>query len=356
MSHTRPIIKFIFALAFVLLHPILSSYGEGQGSERFNYLLEGQDLKALVNIKGGMYLKQGHPVGFHFELLNQFASHQRCDIRIAPSQENNPWDLLINGSIDILVVDSAKDTIPDEYSDRVISSLELNRSDQVWVVTKENYPMLQNMNYWFGYFSQTKEYKALEEKYYRQYSRLTFPNGPVSVLSPYDQIIKEYAKSIGWDWRLLASLIYQESKFSVSAKSHRNAYGLMQVLPATAKRYNIEDLYDPEQNIRAGTQFIKRLINLYNRSEIDSANKVKFVLAAYNAGEGRVEDIRRAAKHKSVNANEWDSLKTVIPYMNLKGELPKDLLKHGNFKGIETLNFVDEIVNRYENYKMLVKK
>ena len=356
MSHMRPIIKFIFAIIFVLLHPILSSSDAGQNGDRCDYFLEGKNLKAMVNIDGGMYLNQGHPVGFHFELLNRFASHQRCNIRIAPAQEKDPWTLLINGNIDVLVVDSARDTIPYEYADKVISSLELNEFDQVWVVTKENYPMLQNMNYWFGYYSHTKEYRKLESKYYRKYSRLTFPNGQVKVLSPYDQIIKEYSKAIGWDWRLLASLIYQESKFSVSAKSHRNAYGLMQVLPSTAIRYDIDDLYDPEQNIKAGTLFIKRLLNLYNTSEIDSVNKIKFVLAAYNAGEGRIEDIRRAAQYKSVNTNEWDSIKTVIPYMNHKGELPKDLLKHGNFKGTETLNYVDQVVDRYENYKMLVKK
>lgn len=352
----RPIIKFIFAVTFILLHPLLSSSGEGHSGERYHFLLEGKNLKAMVNINGGIYLKKGHPVGFHFELLNNFASHQKCNIRIAPAQENNPWDLLISGAIDILVVDSAKDTIPYEYSDRVISSLELNGSDQVWVVTKDNYPMLQNMNYWFGYYSHTKDYKHLEKKYYRDYSRISFPNGQVTVLSPYDQIIKEHSKLIGWDWRLLASLIYQESKFSVSAKSHRNAYGLMQILPSTAKHYNVEDLHDPEQNIKAGTLLIKRLIRIYDSYDMDSTNRVKFVLAAYNAGEGRLEDIRRAAQHKSVNANEWDSLKTVIPYMNLKGSLPKDLLKYGNFKGTETLNFVDEIVNRYENYKLMVKK
>ncbi|MFA6770018.1 MAG: transglycosylase SLT domain-containing protein [Bacteroidales bacterium] len=356
MSHIRQIIKFIFTLSFILLHPILSSSDEGNSGKRDNFSLEGESLKAMVNINGGMYLKQGHPVGFHFELLNRFASHQKCDMRIAPSQENDIWDLLINGTIDILVIDSAKDTIPHKYSDRVISSLKLNSLDQVWVVTTDNYPMLQNMNYWFSFFNHTKDYKNLEQKYYRQYRRLTFPNGPVTILSPYDQIIKKYSKSIGWDWRLLASLIYQESKFSVSAKSHRNAYGLMQVLPSTALHYEIEDLYDPEQNIKAGTLFIKRLIGLYNSSEIDSINKIKFVLAAYNAGEGRLEDIRRVAQHKSINANEWDSLKTAIPYMSLKDELPKELLRHGSFKGTETLNFVDEIVNRYENYKMLVKK
>ncbi|MDD2584286.1 MAG: transglycosylase SLT domain-containing protein [Bacteroidales bacterium] len=352
----RPIIKFIFAITFILLHPVLSSSDIGTNGSRDNFLLEGESLNAMVNIKGGIYLNQGHPVGFHFELLNRFASHQKCDVRVAPVQESNPWDLLLKGNIDILVINSETDTIPKEYSNKVVSSLSLNQKNQVWIVTKENYPILQNMNSWFNYYSYTKEYKKLQSKYYTNYRRLAFPSGPVKVLSPYDQIIKEYSKTIDWDWRLLASLIYQESKFSVSAKSHRNAYGLMQVLPSTAKHYNVEDLYDPKQNIKAGTLFIKRLIGLYKSSEIDSLNQIKFVLAAYNAGEGRLQDIRRAAQYKSINSNNWDSLKTVIPYMSLKGELPEDLLRHGSFKGTETLNFVDQIVDRYENYKMLVKK
>lgn len=352
----RPIIKLIFTISLILLHPVLSSSDAVKSCDIDNSLLEGESLNAMVNVKGGIYLNQGHPVGFHFELLNRFASHQKCNIRVAPVQENDPWELLLNGSIDILVANSATDTIPSEYANKVVSSLALNNKDQVWIVTKENYPMLQNMNSWFHYYSHTKDYKRLKSKYYSNYRRLSFPNGPVSVLSPYDQIIKEYSKTIDWDWRLLASLIYQESKFSVSAKSNRNAYGLMQVLPSTAQHFNVEDLYDPEQNIKAGTLFIKRLIGLYKDSQIDSVNKIKFVLAAYNAGEGRLQDIRRAAQYKSINSNDWDSLKTVIPYMSLKGELPNDLLKHGTFKGIETLNFVDQIVDRYENYKMLVKR
>lgn len=352
----RPIIKTILALSFILIHPVLSSSDEGHNGEKIDFFLEGKELSAMVNINGGIYLSQGHPVGFHFDLLNRFAKHQKCNIKIAPSQEKDHWNSLMDGTTDILVVDAAGDSIPDQYADKVISSLYLNDKEHVWVVKKENYNMLQSMNYWFGYYSHTREFRNMQNKYYRMYRRNTFTNGPVSVLSPYDQIIKQYARSIGWDWRLLASLIYQESKFRISAKSGRDAHGLMQILPSTAKKFDIVDLYDPEQNIKAGTLFIKRLISLYNSHEIDSVNRVKFILAAYNAGEGRVEDIRRAADYKKINRFEWDSLKQVIPYMSIHGELPEELLRHGKFKGTETINFVDEILNRYENYKMLVKK
>lgn len=352
----RPVLKFFLALSCIILHPILSTSDEGGNEERYDYQLEGSQLNALVNVQGGVYLSQGHPAGFHFELLKKFASHQKCNISISPTKENDPWKELINGNVDILVVNAATDTIPEYYQDKVISSLELNNQEHVWVVLKENYHTLQSLNYWFGYFNHTNEYNNLSNKYFKNYIQNRFSNVPVTILSPYDQIIKEYAVQLGWDWRLLASLIYQESKFRISAHSRRNAHGLMQLLPSTANTFDIDDLFDPEQNIKAGTLFLKRLSNLYSSSEIDSINRIKFILAAYNAGEGRVEDIRRVAQYKNINTYKWDSIKAAIPYMNRVDELPDTLLRHGKFKGIETINYVDEIIDRYENYKVLVKK
>ncbi|MDP3451658.1 MAG: transglycosylase SLT domain-containing protein [Bacteroidales bacterium] len=351
----RPIFKLILILIPALIIPALSTSGGGNNIEKSRYSVEGKELKAMVVIKGGMYLNHGHPVGFHFDLLNRFANHQRCKVKIKPVIESDPWRELTEGRIDLLVVDSVRDTIPDQYSHLVISGLDLNDYEQVWVVAKENYTMLQNMNYWIGYYRNSEEYSNLIRKYYKQYKRVSFENGPISVLSPYDPIIKRYASTIGWDWRLLASLIYQESKFSMSARSGRGAHGLMQVMSQSAKHLDISELYDPELNIKAGTMLIKRLSNLYKSSNIDSVNQIKFVLAAYNAGEGRVEDIRRFAIHTGINHNEWDSAKSVISMMRERENLPEGVVKLGTFKGTETLNFVDSILERYDNYKVLVK-
>jgi len=351
----RLILKYIsvFLILFTLI--IITSQKEENIKERGAIILEGSVLNALVNIKGGVYLKSGHPVGFHFDLLNRFAEHQRCFIKIKPVTDCNPWLELTEGRVEIVVADSRRDTIPEEYSHLLISSLDLNEFEQVWVVTKENYHLLQNMNYWFGFFQNSKDYNALVKSYYKNYPRVNFTDGIVSTLSPYDALIKSYSSSIGWDWRLMASLIYQESKFSMSARSGRGAYGLMQIRNATAKQFGIDNIYDPEQNIKAGTLMIKRLINLYKSSDIDSINRIKFVLAAYNAGEGRVEDIRNLAEHKGVNPNNWDSVKVVIAHMKSSEKIPKGVIKLGNFKGTETLKFVDNILDRYENYKVLVR-
>lgn len=351
----RQIVKILFISAIIVIQPLLSSSVEGIKEERYTYFLEGKELKALVTIKGGVYINDGHPVGFHFDLLNRFANHQRCNIIINPVHNRDHWRELAEGKVDLLVVDAARDSIPFEFADRVISGVDLNDSEQVWVVRKENYQMLQNMNYWFGYFSHTKEYSQLVSSYYRRYSRNRFPSGPVSVLSPYDSLIRSYSAQIGWDWRLLASLIYQESKFSISAKSGRGAHGLMQIMSSTARQFNIENLYDPEQNIKAGTMLLKRLSGLYTSPQIDSVNKIKFILAAYNAGEGRVEDVRRVAEYKGFDPHNWDSAKDAILYMRSGDKLPEGVVKFGRFKGVETLNFVDEVLTRYENYKVMVK-
>ena len=300
-------------------------------------------------------MKKGHPVGFHYELLNRFAQHQRCNIKVTPVDGTNPWKELAEGRVDIVVADAARDTIPDEYSGLFISSLDLNDYEQVWVVTKEKYPLLQNLNYWFGYYQHSREYDNLVYSYYRYYERDSFKNRITTHLSPYDSLIKKYSATIGWDWRLLASLIYQESKFSLSARSFKGACGLMQIKNSTAKQFNIEDVYDPEENIRAGTLYINRLIKLYNRPEIDSLNQVKFVLAAYNAGEGRLNDIRRAADFLEINANDWENAKEVLGAIRTIDRLPQELTCLSGFKGTETIKYVDEIISRYELYSKLVR-
>jgi len=158
-------------------------------------------------------------------------------------------------------------------------------------------------------------------------------------------------KKIDWDWRLLAALICQESKFSASVRSSRGAHGLMQIKKETARQAGIQDVYDPEQNISAGTMLIKRLVNKFNKENIDSVNSVKFILAAYNAGDGRLEDVRSFARHKSENPDDWNSLVKIIPMMRESEAIPVGILRFGTFNGKETIRFVEEVLSRYEEYK-----
>jgi soluble lytic murein transglycosylase-like protein len=97
----------------------------------------------------------------------------------------------------------------------------------------------------------------------------------------YDSMIKRMANQHRVDFALIKAIMHVESSFNPYAASHKGALGLMQVLPATAKRYGIEDIYDPAQNIEAGVRHIRYLSELFS-------NKQYLVIAAYNAGENAV--------------------------------------------------------------------
>src|ERR1043165_1998488 len=97
-----------------------------------------------------------------------------------------------------------------------------------------------------------------------------------------DRIIIEDGQREGVDPRLIHAVIWQESKNKVAARSHAGAQGLMQLMPATAKRFGCQHPEDPAENIEAGTKYLSWLLKRF-------AGNVELVLAGYNAGEGSVD-------------------------------------------------------------------
>jgi soluble lytic murein transglycosylase-like protein len=97
-----------------------------------------------------------------------------------------------------------------------------------------------------------------------------------------DRLIFEAGENYGVDPRFLHAVIWQESKYDTDARSHAGAQGLMQLMPATAKRFGCEDRNDPEENITAGTKYLSWLLKRFE-------GNVELALAGYNAGEGSVD-------------------------------------------------------------------
>lgn len=108
-------------------------------------------------------------------------------------------------------------------------------------------------------------------------------NSPVFREKPstYDRLIRRYAEEHGVDFALIKAIMQAESSFNPYAVSSKGARGLMQVMPETASRYGVRDIYNPTENIRAGVEHLKYLSEIFN-------NKVYLVIAAYNAGENAV--------------------------------------------------------------------
>lgn len=98
----------------------------------------------------------------------------------------------------------------------------------------------------------------------------------------YDIMIESIADRYGVERGLVKAIMHTESSFNPYAKSHVGAQGLMQLMPATARRFNVKNSYDPQQNIEGGVKYLKWLMKRFN-------GNVSYVLAAYNAGEGNVD-------------------------------------------------------------------
>ena len=102
------------------------------------------------------------------------------------------------------------------------------------------------------------------------------------VQAPYREVVEAASKNYGVDADLITSVIAVESNFDPKAVSRKNARGLMQLLPETASRFGVKDIFDPQENINAGTRYLRELLVKYN-------NDLALTLAAYNAGSERVE-------------------------------------------------------------------
>jgi len=100
----------------------------------------------------------------------------------------------------------------------------------------------------------------------------------------YDPLIRRMARTYRLDPALVKAVIHAESSFDPGAISSRGAQGLMQLMPGTARRYGVHNVFDPEENVRAGTEHLRNLLEQFSDTSL--------ALAAYNAGENAVERYR----------------------------------------------------------------
>lgn len=342
---------FAFTVAFLaVLLPKWEREKKDLPSPRF---LAGDTISCTVLIQNSIASK-GYTLGYIYELFSHFDKAQMCKTNITPRHENfASWVSLSTGKTDMLIINSLRDSVPEIFQEEVVSSIPFNKTEDICVVEKSDYQIVQVFNHWFVYFKQTKQFKDIAAKYFKSY-RITGRSGELinrRTLSPYDNAIKENARIIGWDWRMLASLIYQESKFKAGVSSSRGAIGLMQIKEAVANKYGVEDIYNPNENIKAGTLHIKRLQNMYRKMGADSLNAALITMAAYNCGEGRMQDCMSLAVQEGKDPLLWSHIKEIIPLMKEEEYYKSDAVKLGRFKGKETLKYVEHILERYEKYK-----
>jgi membrane-bound lytic murein transglycosylase F len=229
-----------------------------------------------------------------------------------------------------------------------------------WAVRKNSPVLKDNLNTWMAGMKRSGTYMVIYNRYFKSprtsLIRMTSDYSSLNTdgkISPYDDWIKEGATKLGWDWRLLAAVVYQESHFISTGISWAGARGLMQLMPETAKHFGANNPDNPQQSLRAGVNFLIYLNRQWKGKIPDDTERLKFVLASYNAGLTHVTDARKLTEKYSKDPNQWYDN---VEFYLLKKSDPKFYrdpnLVAGYCKCEETVNYVRNVLERYEEYKI----
>jgi membrane-bound lytic murein transglycosylase F len=271
-------------------------------------------------------------------------------------------ELVAKGKIDYTVADKNVAELSQAYFPNIDVSLELSLPQKIaWAVRKNAPILLDTINAWIDKMRKKTEYYVIYNKYFKDrvaYARRRRSDYLTSVtgkISKYDNLIKKYSAELGWDWRLVASLIYQESQFDPRSKSWAGAIGIMQLMPATAKHYGAKNPYNPKESIRAGFKYLKWLDNFWKTYVPNDEERIKFVLASYNIGFGHILDAMRLAKKYGANPQKWfGNVEKFLLLKSNKQYYTDPVVRNGYCEGKETVKYVREVLRRYEHYKQLI--
>lgn len=261
--------------------------------------------------------------------------------------------------IDYTITDQNVAKINQNYYKNIDINLKLSDDQHIAFAGRKNATQLiDTLNYWLTAKENQSTIGEVKRKYF---DRKNLTNKAIQEystvlnegqLSPYDDIIKSESDSIGWDWRLISAIIYQESKFETYKISWAGAYGLFQFMPATATSYGISKSSPAEAQIKAGIKKLNKNFNQWLEEIPDSTEAIYFTLATFNAGRGHVDDARRLAEKYNQNDSTWFNN---VDQMMLNLSKPKyyrdKVVKNGMMRGIETYEYVYEVFERYEEYK-----
>jgi membrane-bound lytic murein transglycosylase F len=246
-----------------------------------------------------------------------------------------------------------------EYSNLVVKPALGPPRQVVWAV-RRNAPQLHNaLNTWLR--GEKKLMAILYRKYFldrrgfAQRAASRYLTAETGTLSPFDAWFREYSRIPGWDWRLVASQAYQESRFNPRAKSWAGAVGVMQIMPRTARELRVNPS-DPRQSIEGACRYLWKFDDHFKDEIPRESERIRFMLASYNVGLGHVEDARRLAKKFGDDPGEWDDVAYWLIRKSTRTVYNDPVVKYGFARGTEPVDYVERIMDRFEHYKALVEK
>lgn len=282
-----------------------------------------------------------------------------CDWNVVYHQENGIEelvDMLLQDEIHYIACDyNEAITILPYYSELDITTTITGQKERVWTLKSNNDSINNEINDWLTDFIETSKYKRLTKRYLADNSPVivqSFTQNMGKQISCFDNIIKREAEKYNFDWRFVASIIYQESKFIDGLVGRGGSYGLMQLMPVTASRFGVSQGSSAEQQIKGGIAYLNYLQKMF--SEIKNPDeRMKFIAAAYNSGPGHIKDAQRLCDKYNADRTSWDDVAHYLALKNKSQYVNDPVVKCGYYPGKHTLKYVNQVMGRYESYALL---
>lgn len=304
---------------------------------------------------------RGKGFGLQFELAEKFAVSVGARLRMETARDTaEMFRRLKQNEVDLIALEIPQKSLKDQELTQAgvwFGTDSTANGKKQWVIRKEAQFLAKALNNW--YKPEIRTVLAANDRLrysngggVKRHVRAPFMNRQKGIISPYDQHFIRHSKAIGWDWRLMAAQCYQESGFDPEALSWAGARGLMQIMPETAAHLGLpaSQMHNPERNIQAAAQYLRELNSLF--SDIPGrADRLQFVLAAYNGGPGHVRDAMTLARKHGKDERSWQNVAPFILKLSQPAFYNDPDVRFGYLRGSETYNYVISILQRWERYR-----
>lgn len=310
-----------------------------------------QNIKSIKDLNGkAIHVRRGTSYQERLEAL----ADQGYKIKVK-LHDNIPTEELIQRveeeKIDITIADSNIAFRNRRYYPKIVVSNPISTTEYLgWAVHPKSLQLLNKINLFFEEIKRNGTFQRIYNRYYANIEHFDFVDLRTyhrrirTRLPKYEPIIKDASKKHAFDWRLIAAQMYQESHFNPNARSHAGAYGLMQLTRLTAKSLGVKNILNTSQNIHAGVQHLK---NLYEKFDNAHGNDRLFIaLAAYNIGQGHIQDARKLARKMNHDPNKWSSMVKILPLLSQRKYYRNTT--YGYCRGIEPVEYVKQIMIYYD--------
>jgi len=262
-----------------------------------------------------------------------------------------------DGTIDYAIINSNEFNLLRHYYPEIRVAFELGSGGQLaWALPQGADELREEVAGFFARMESTGELEEILSRYYDAARAFDFVDSRAFVrhlherFPRYQASFREAQRETGIDWRLLAAIAYQESRWDADAVSPTGVKGLMMLTARTARMVGVQDRTDPHQSILGGADYLALVLGMFPE-RIPHEDRLKMAVAAYNVGFGHVEDARIIAESLDLDKDSWEDVRAQLPLLADESWYPH--LKRGYAQGSVPVHYVDNVDHYYRLLKGL---